>query len=222
MAPEAVVDDQSITVVVIEDHALLRDAIRAFIRECDDIQIVGEAGTADEGSSLVAARQPTIALLDINLPGKSGLDVARRIQTQSPSTRVLVLTAYDYPQYVRAVIQAGAYGYILKSATRDQVLDAIRAVARGETVLDPGIGQAVVRAFAVGEAERRGDLTVRELDVIRLIADGRRNHEIATELVVMVSTIETHVRNILRQLGVSNRTHAVKEARERGLLVGDA
>ena len=222
MGESMTLDGSPTTVVLIEDHLLVRDAIREFLKESSDIRIVGETGTADEGVSLVAARRPSIVLLDISLPGKSGLDAARRIRQQSPETRILVLTAYDYPEFVRAIIELGAHGYLLKNAGRDQVIEAIRAVGRGETVLAPEISQAVVQAFAVGGTEQRSALTVREIEVLRLVAQGRRNQEIAKELVVAVTTVESHMRNILRKLSATNRTHAVQEARRRGLFAGDA
>ena len=204
-----------ISVVIIEDHTLLRDAIRSFVAESPDLSIVGEATTADEGANMVATRRPDVALLDINLPGKSGLQAARRIRAESPDTRVLILTAYDYPQYVRATLELGARGYLLKSATAEQVVAALRAVGRGETVLDPAIARSVARAMCTLQP---GELSEREVQVLRLVARGLRNHEIATELSIALSTVETHIKNIFEKLDATNRTQAVDIARRSGLL----
>lgn len=208
----------AITLVVIEDHALVRDAIRSFVADTPDIAVVSEAGTADEGVTHVAAHRPTIALVDINLPGKSWLDAARRIRAHSPETRIVALTAYDYPQYVKAIIELGAFGFLLKSATAAEVVSALRAVGQGETVLDPAIARSIVEAFSEGDTSRHGELTGRELEVLQQVAQGLRNQEIAQRLVVKLPTVETHMKNIFEKLGATNRTRAVQIAQRRGLL----
>ncbi len=212
-------DACSISLVIVEDHTLLRDAIRALVNLNPDMRIVGEAATADEAVDVIGVHRPDVLLLDLGLPGKSGLDVARRAKQRYPRTKILVLTAHSNPQYIRAMIAAGVEGYLFKTARHEDLVAAIQAIARGETVLDSMISDSVMRAIAAGAVVRPEDLTSRELEVLRLVSAGRRNHEIAKELVVAVSTVETHVRRVLRKLGVCNRMLAVREARQRGLLL---
>ncbi len=211
-----------ISVVLIDDHQILRDALRAFVAECDDIDVVGEAASAEEGVAVVALLRPDVVVLDIRLPGRSGLDAAREIRRHVPDSRILVLTAYDSPQYVRSIIEVGAYGYLLKSVARQDVVDAIRAVARGETVLHAAVGQSVVQAFRQRGAGQPASLTIRETEVLQLLGEGKRNRDIAADLHVENSTVESHVRGILRKLDATNRTQAVRKARQQGYLVDEA
>jgi len=209
-----------LTVVVVEDHAFVRELLRTFLADCPDITVVGEAATAAGGTALIEEHRPTIVLLDISLPSVNGLEVARQVPELSPETRILALSAYDYPQYVEAAFRAGARGYLLKTATAGEVVEALRAVGRGETVLDPNLSDSIARILSGAGLRESVRLTPREIEVLRHVARGRRNHEIAEHLGVATSTIETHVKNIFEKLGASNRTQAVELARAHNLLNG--
>jgi DNA-binding NarL/FixJ family response regulator len=214
---------QPIRVILADDHAVVRKGIREFLEEEADeprIVVVAEASDGDEAVALAARHLPDVAVLDIQMPGTSGIEATRRIKAEHPDVRVLVLTAYDDDPYIFALLQAGASGYILKTADSAELVRAVRAVHRGESPLDPAVTQKVVRQLATGRplgAQTTVEaLTGREAEVLRLVAKGRTNKAIGRTLSISDRTVQGHLANIYGKLNVSSRTEAVTEALKQG------
>lgn len=200
-----------IRVLLVDDHALMRDGTRRLFDDQPDIEVVGEAQTADEARRLVVEVRPSVVVLDLRLASENGIDVARWLRQYHPEVRILILTGYDHDQYVRAAIRIGVPGFALKSDTADTLIQGLRTVAAGGTVYPEQFAQrAAVRPAEPrpGNAARLHQLTQRELEVARLLADGERNGEIARILHVNVKTVEKHITNIIEKLGARNRTEA--------------
>jgi len=203
---------------LIEDHIFTRDGLRAAINFEPDLQVVGEARSGEEGLELLAQRTTDVVVLDIGLPGMDGIETAARILAQiRPAPHIVMLTAHNLQAEVLAAMSSGANAYCLKNADPDLLLAAIRAAAVGGAYLDPQIAHHVLGAIRTPEPAGL-PLTGRELEVLRLIADGLGNKEIATTLGVSVSTIKFHVQDILEKLSASDRTQAAVKALRRGLL----
>jgi DNA-binding NarL/FixJ family response regulator len=217
------VDMQLIHVVLADDHAVVRKGIREFLEEEDDIAVVAEAADGGQAVALVGQYQPDVAVLDIQMPGTSGIEATRLIKAQYPDVRVLILTAYDDDPYVFALLQAGASGYILKTADSSELVQAVRAVYRGESALDPAVTQKVVQQLTsgrpLGAQSTVEALTDREVQVLRLAAKGLTNKAIGQELSISDRTVQGHLANIYGKLNVSGRTEAVTEAVKLGWIV---
>ena len=198
-----------------EDHAVVREGTRQILEAVPDLDVVGEAADGQQVVDLAARLKPDIVLLDLGLPVFNGIEATRRIVAVANPPRVLILSAFDDADYVVAAIEAGASGYLLKSAHGTEVIAAIRAVATGQVVLHPSIARHIVggRARAGGARE---DLSPRELEVLRLAARGGRTRDIAASLAVSARTIESTFTNIFNKLGVSSRTEAIVYAAARG------
>jgi len=214
---------EPIRVILADDHALVRQGIRQFLEEAGDIAVTGEAADGEGALRLVEAEQPDVAILDIQMPGMGGVEATRNIKARFPQVRVLVLTAYEEDPYVFALLRAGANGYILKTADADDLLRAVRAVYRGESVLSPRITEKVVRqiqsgapAGAAGQVE---PLTEREIGILRLAAQGLTNKAIGRQLNISERTVQGHLAHIYGKLSVTSRTEAVTEALKRGWIV---
>jgi two-component system, NarL family, response regulator LiaR len=201
-------------VVLGEDHAVVREGTREILEQAPDISVVGEAADGVEVVALAARLAPDIVLLDLSMPVLNGVEATRQIRALPGSPWVLILSAYDDEDYVTAALDAGASGYLLKTAHADDVLAAIRAVARGEVVFDPSIARHLVSRATGGPGAQR--LTARELAVLRLAARGRRTKEIAEALSLGGRTVEAHFTSIFNKLGVSTRTEAIMVAASRG------
>jgi len=212
-----------IRVVLADDHALVRQGIRQFLEIADDIEVLAEASDGDKALHLVEELRPDVALLDIQMPGLSGVEVTRQIKACFPEVRVLILTAYKDDPYVFALLQAGADGYLLKTLEVDDLLRAVRAVQRGEPALSPEITQKVLRQLKTGRpagaAEQIEALTARELEILRSAAQGLTNKAIGQEVGISDRTVQGHLANIYGKLGVASRTEAVTEAVKRGWIV---
>lgn len=212
-----------IRIVLADDHVMVRQGIRQFLEEAGDIEVVAEAGDGAEAVRLVEAYQPDVAVLDIRMPEVTGVEATRQIKARFPQVRVLVLTAYDDDPYVFALLQAGADGYVLKTASGDELVRAVRTVHGGRTALSPEIAAKVVRQATSGRPEGAADqvepLTEREIEVLRLAARGRTNRAIGHELGISHRTVQGHLANIYGKLGVNSRTEAVTEALRRGWIV---
>ncbi len=212
-----------IRTLLADDHAVVRQGIRQFLEEAGDIAVVAEAADGAEALRLVEDHQPDVAVLDIRMPGVTGVEATRRIKERFPRVRVLVLTAYDDDPYVFALLQAGADGYVLKTASGDELVRAVRTVHTGETALSPEIAGKVVRQAThrgpEGAADQVEPLTDRELDVLRRAARGLTNRAIGHELGISHRTVQGHMANIYGKLGVNSRTEAVTEALRRGWIV---
>jgi two-component system, NarL family, response regulator LiaR len=203
----------SVRVVLGEDHALVREGTRTLLEEHTGISVVGEAGDGDAVLALIREQRPDVAILDIRMPGMSGIEVLKRLATDAPDTKALMLTAYDDDDYIVAALDAGAVGFMLKTARSAELVDAVRRVQQGEPVLHPAIAVKVARLWSrsrgATEAPQAEELSARELEVLKLIATGLRNRAIAEQLGISVRTVEGHINNILGKLGVSSRIEAV-------------
>jgi DNA-binding NarL/FixJ family response regulator len=215
-------DVQPIRVVLADDHAVVRKGIREFLESEDDIQVVAEAADGAAAVVVVAKHQPDVAVLDIQMPAMTGIEATRRIKAEHPSVRVLVLTAYDDDPYIFALLQAGASGYVLKTADSSELVHAVRAVHRGESALDPAVAQKVVQQLTSGRplgAQSSAEaLTEREVEVLRLAARGLTNKAIGQDLGISDRTVQGHLANIYGKLNVGSRTEAVTEALRQGWL----
>ncbi|MHB1355058.1 MAG: response regulator [Anaerolineae bacterium] len=212
-----------IRVVLADDHTFVRRAIRQALESADDIEVLGEASDGNMALLLVRELKPDVALLDIQMPGQSGIEVTRQIKAQFPSIHILVLTAYNEDPFVFASLQAGADGYLLKTLDVDDLIRAVRAVCRGESVLSPEITGMVLKQMKsgrpAGAAKQIEGLTDRELEVLRLVAEGQTNKSIGVQLGINDRTVRGHLANIFSKLGVASRTEAVTEGLKKGWIV---
>jgi DNA-binding NarL/FixJ family response regulator len=209
-----------ITVVLADDQALVRAGFQLILSAEPGIEVVGEAGDGLEAVSVAIELAPDLVLMDIRMPELDGIEATRRLLAQSPATRVLMLTTFDLDEYVVDAFRAGASGFLLKTAPRDQLVAAVRTVSAGEALLAPVSTRRLIEQFArpVKESPRLESLTGRERDVLVLLARGLSNPEIAAELVVEPSTVKSHVASLLGKLGVRDRVQAVVFAYESGLV----
>jgi DNA-binding NarL/FixJ family response regulator len=207
-----------IHVVVIDDHPMLRQGLIASIEDDPELEVVGSAGSAEEGVELVREFNPDVVLLDLELPGMSGIESIPHLMAASPTSGVLVFTAYETDERVLGSIRAGAKGYLLKGATAAEICSAIRTVAQGGSALDPRVAAKLVGA--VRGPRGAGPPTIREREVLRLIAAGHPNKVIARSLGISERTVKFHATALLRKLGADNRAQAVAIAAQRGLLDG--
>jgi DNA-binding NarL/FixJ family response regulator len=212
--------EPTIRVVLADDHALVREGTAELLERAGGIDVVGQAADGVEALALVSAMRPDVLLLDLAMPGLDGLEVTRRALAISPATRVVALTAHEEQPYVLAMLQAGASGYLSKSSRGRAVVQAVRAVAAGETVFSPAIGRGVTRS-ALGEGGPDVPLTPRERDVLFAAARGLGNKQIAVELGMSARTVQTHLTSVFAKLGVSSRTEAVLLAVKRGWVRAD-
>ena len=212
----------SIRVLIVDDHAVVRSGLRLLLAAEEDIEPVGEAGSARDAIFQARALKPDVILLDIVMPEQTGLDVLPQLMHESPDVKVLILSMQDEPRYVREAFAAGASGYVLKEAADNEVVAAVREVAGGGRYVNPALGARLVAAEA--EAERLADedpLSDREREVLRLLALGHTNQEIAKRLYISVRTAETHRAHIMQKLRLQTRADLVAYALERGLLEAD-
>ncbi|RZQ61850.1 response regulator [Amycolatopsis suaedae] len=205
-----------IRVMLVDDHPVVREGLRGVLEAEPDLTVVGEAGSGEEAVALHRVRQPDVVLMDLRLPaGLDGVGAIRRIRAETPGQRIVVLTTYDTDADILRAVEAGAAGYLLKDASRADLTEAVRAAARGETVLAPTVaGRLVSRVREPG----RQPLSGRELEVLRLVAAGSTNADIGRALHISEATVKTHLVRAFGKLGVSDRTAAVTTAMKRGLL----
>jgi two-component system response regulator NreC len=208
-----------INVVVVDDHAVVRSGLRLLLEAQDDLAVVAEAGNAREAVFEVRAHKPDVILLDVVMPGESGIEAVPKLLYEAPEAKVLVLSMQDDPRYVREAFAAGASGYVLKEAADAEVVDAIRQVAGGGSYVHPALGARMVAADAAAEAAAAADpLSDREREVLKLLALGHTNQEIAKQLFISVRTAETHRAHIMRKLQLETRAELVRYALEHGQL----
>jgi len=214
-----------VRVLLVDDQALFREALATLLAVRPEIQVVGEAGDGDAALRQAAALRPDVVLMDLHMPLLDGIAATRRLRVEQPAIQVLALTTFDDDEDVFAALRAGAVGYLLKDVSSDRLVEALLAAARGESVLQPSVATRVVARFAQLPEEtpgRRQPLVVplsdRELEVLRLLAEGRSNREIGTGLFLAEGTVKNHVTNVLAKLGARDRTQAALRARELGLV----
>jgi DNA-binding NarL/FixJ family response regulator len=208
-------------ILLVEDHAVVREALKTLINAQNGMNVVGEAGDGARGVQLAVQLQPDIVIMDVGLPGMNGAQATRELKRMYPKARVIALTQYDEKSYVRELFDAGATGYVLKRSASDQLIQAIRTVAAGGTFFDPVISGQVAAGFARTATISRAmdvDLSEREQEVIRLIAEGHTNKEIAHRLNVGVKSVETYKARAMEKLGLDSRAELVRYALLRGWL----
>lgn len=209
----------TIRVALCDDHAVVRSGLRRILAAEQDLDVVGEAGTAEEAVALAKAERPDVFVMDLGLPDASGIEATRRIAAASPQTSILVLTVHDDVAYLRRAFEAGAHGYLVKDAADVELVLAVRHVAAGKEYVHPRLGAALLSPTpAARAAGPGGELSDRELAVLRLVALGYTNAEIAAELYVSVRTVETHRAHLQQKLGIKARADLVRYAREQGVL----
>jgi two-component system response regulator NreC len=208
-----------IRAVVVDDHAVVRSGIKLLLDREEDLEVVGEAGSAKDAIFAARALKPDVILLDVVMPGESGIEVLPKLLKESPETKVLVLSMQDDPSYVREAFAAGASGYVLKEAADEEVVAAVREIANGGHYVHPALGARMVAAEAQARAAAEADpLSEREREVLRLLALGHTNQEIAKMLYISVRTAETHRAHIMQKLRLSSRAELVRYALAQGLL----
>lgn len=215
---------EPITVLLVDDHALVRQGVRAFLETQDDITVVAEAGGGEEAVKLAAEHAPDVALMDLIMPGIDGVEATRRLTASSPRTNVVMLTSYHDDEHVFPAIQAGALSYILKEVGPNELADVVRKAASGEAVLHPRVAARVVRELHGARRDEPNvfhDLSDRELEVLKLIAEGLSNAEISGRLFISEKTTKNHVSNILGKLHLHDRTQAAVYAWRQGVVRRD-
>jgi NarL family two-component system response regulator LiaR len=212
---------ETISVIIVDDHAVVREGVRAFLETQPDLLVLGDAGSGPEALRLVAETAPDVALMDLVMPGMDGVETTRRLKQVSPRTQVIVLTSYHQDEHIFPAIRAGALSYLLKDVDSQELAGAIRKAARGEATLHPRVAARVVQELhgaTRAEVNAFTELSERELEVLRLIADGVSNSDIATQLVISEKTVKSHVSNILSKLHVLDRTQAAVYAWREGVM----
>jgi two-component system, NarL family, response regulator NreC len=209
----------SVRIVVVDDHAVVRTGLRLMLDAEADLEVVGEAGDARAAVFEVRAQKPDVILLDVVMPGESGIEALPKLKHEAPDARVLVLSMQDDPRYVREAFAAGADGYVLKEAVDAEVVAAVREIAGGGSYVHPALGARMVAADAAAQAkESANPLSAREEEVLRLLALGHTNQEIAGLLFISVRTAETHRAHIMQKLGLASRAELVRHAIAQRLL----
>jgi NarL family two-component system response regulator LiaR len=211
----------AIRVILVDDHNIVRLGLKAYFTTLPDIQVVGEASTGEEAVRLAADLVPDVVLMDLLMPGMDGVEATRRIKKVSPHTQVIVVTSYHEDEHIFPAIRAGALSYVLKDIDPDELAAAIRHAAVGEAIINPRVAARMVRELH-GELDEKAylfnELTDREMEVLRQIAAGKNNHEIAETLVISEKTVKTHITNILTKLHLSDRTQAAVLAWQEGIV----
>ncbi len=213
-----------IRVILVDDHNLVRMGLKAYFSTLPDIQVVGEAGTGEEAVRLAAELSPDVALMDLIMPSMDGVEATRQVKKVSPHTQVIVVTSYHEDEHIFPAIRAGALSYVLKDIDPDDLAEAVRRAQAGEAVLNPRVAVRLVKELHGPRQEAINafsELTDREMDVLRQIAAGKSNREIAEALVISEKTVKTHITNILTKLHLSDRTQAAVFAWHEGIVRRD-
>ncbi len=212
---------EAIKVLLVDDHEMVRIGLAAVLGTEDGIEVVGEAGSGEEGIRLAQEYNPDVVLMDLVMDGMDGIETTRQLLKLYPDCKVIVLTSYLDDEKMYPVIEAGAFSYLLKTSRASEVADAIRAAARGQSVLESQVASKMMNRFRSnakgGEAPAYKELTEREMEVLKLLAQGKSNQDIADQLIIGIKTVKFHVTNILAKLGVEDRTQAAIYAYKNGL-----
>lgn len=211
--------ERNIKVLLVDDHEMVRIGLAAVLSTEEGLEIVGEAGNGADGVRLAQLYEPDVVLMDLVMEGMDGIETTRRIMKLLPDCKVIVLTSYLDDEKIYPVIEAGAFSYLLKTSRASEIAEAIRAAVRGQSILESQVAVKMMNRLRKPEAERQPhhDLTEREMEVLRLIAQGKSNQEVAEALYIGVKTVKFHVTNILSKLGVEDRTQAAIYAHKNGL-----
>ncbi|RPI78222.1 MAG: DNA-binding response regulator [Chloroflexi bacterium] len=213
--------EEPITVLLVDDHSVVRIGLKAYFATLPDIQVIGEASSGDEAVQLAAQYAPDVVVMDLMMPGTDGVEATRKVKKTSPRTQVIVLTSYHDDEHIFPAIRAGALSYLLKDIDPDDLADAIRRARVGEATLNPRVAARMVQELHGTQDITPNpfrELTDRELDVLRLIAAGKSNHDIAELLVISEKTVKSHITNILNKLHLGDRTQAAVFAWQEGIV----
>lgn len=209
--------EAAIRLLIADDHPVFRHGLRAMLDSTDQFDVIGEAADGDLAVAQTLELKPDVVLMDLRMPGLNGIDATRRILERRPETGILVLTMFEDDDSVFAAMRAGARGYLLKGSEQDEVLRAIHSIACGEAIFGPAIASRLIAYFSSANATVFPELTDREREVLQLIAQGKNNQAIASELVLSLKTVRNHVSNIFNKLQVTDRAGAIVKAREAGM-----
>lgn len=212
--------DEKISIVIADDHAVVRQGVRAFLETESNLEIVAEAETGRQAVELCAEHAPDVVLLDLLMPEKNGVEITREIKQISPRTNIVILTSYHDDEYLLPAIQAGALSYLLKDVSDEKLVEAVGKAARGEAVLSSRLAARIIHGFSAQSAtksEFQHDLTKREIEILRLVADGLSNSKIGEQLFISEKTVKCHVSNILGKLHLTDRTQAAAFAWQSGI-----
>jgi NarL family two-component system response regulator LiaR len=212
---------EEITILLAEDHVVVRESIRQSLERHPNFKVVGEANDGEEAVRMSRELKPEVIIMDISMPKVNGIEATRQIKALQPSVAILVLTAYDYEQYIFPLLAAGAAGYLLKDVSSHELINAIETVHKGESVLHPAVARKVMERFRNTSGERSGEevssvLTEQEKTILKLAAKGMNNKNIADELCISIRTVESHLASIFNKLNVGSRTEAVIQAMREG------
>ena len=212
---------KKISILLAENHVVVRESIRQFLEREARFEVVGEAGDGEEAVQMASQLKPDVIIMDISMPKLNGIEATKQIKALQPSAVVLILTAYDYEQYIFPLLEAGAAGYLLKDVSSRELISAIQTVYKGEAVLHPAIARKVMERLRQPKVEPTGErasdlLTERETSILKMAARGMTNSDIAQELHLSVRTVGSHLGNIFNKLGVGSRTEAVIQAMKKG------
>ena len=216
--------DESITVMIVDDHEMVRRGAAGYLEAQEDVHVIAEAESGEEALELALEHVPDVVLMDLVMPGMDGVEATRKLKDLSPRTQIIILTSYYEDEHIFPALQAGAISYLLKDVKASELVEAIRCAARGDATLHPRIAERVIREFRVGDPDKQRlftGLTEREMEVLKLIAKGYTNKKIADQLVVTVGTAKGHVSNILSKLHLAYRTQAAVYAWQEGLIHRD-
>jgi two-component system, NarL family, response regulator LiaR len=210
-----------ITILLAEDHVVVRESIRQALEKRLGFKVVGEASNGEEAVEMARRLKPAVIIMDISMPVLNGIEATKQIKAFQPSTAILILTAYDYEQYIFPLLAAGAAGYLLKDVSSKELIEAIQTVHSGESVLHPAVARKVLQRFRHEDTEQTQEqskdlLTEREVNVLKMAAKGMNNKDIAKELCVSVRTVESHLGTIFNKMGVGSRTEAVIQCMKEG------
>jgi NarL family two-component system response regulator LiaR len=212
---------EQITIIIVDDHKVVRQGVRAFMDTQPDIKVVGESGRGEEAVRLVSENAPDVVIVDLVMPGMDGVEVTRQVKQASPRTQVIVLTSYHQDEHIFPAIRAGALSYLLKDVGPAELAEAVRQAAAGEAVLHPRVAARVVQELHGARQDTPNpftELSDREMEVLRLIADGMSNADIAGQLIISEKTVKSHVSNILNKLHLADRTQAAVYAWREGVV----
>lgn len=216
---------KNIKILIVDDHRIVREGLSAILETKDEIQIVGEAGDGGEAVEKARALLPDVIIMDVSMPGMTGVEATRLIKREFPHIGIIALTMYEDQQHIFDLVRAGATGYLLKDSDSTEILAAIRAISKGESLIHPSVASKILAEFSLlaeGKGKKRSflehDLTEREITVLRLVADGKTNKEIANVLDLSEKTVKNHVRNIFHKLQVYDRTQAAILAIRKGII----
>ncbi len=214
----------TITVMIVDDHEMVRQGAAGYLEAQDDIHVIAEAASGEEAITLGKEHVPDVVLMDLVMPGLDGVEATRKLKDLSPRSQIIILTSFHEDEHIFPALQAGAISYLLKDVKAAELVEAIRRAACGEATLHPRIAERVIKEFRVGDPNRQQlftDLTEREMEVLKLIASGLSNQKIGDKLVITVGTVKGHVSNILGKLHLADRTQAAVYAWQEGLVHRD-